>query len=1088
MRTLDIYDHVALKDDSRLCGTITRTNGDPGDLHMENELIIGHSTVSPDALNEFVTTSVPPVGHVFVRWAAEIHGGSLVDENDLILLSRSFQIGDVVKQDASGMTGTVIDVDENYTLEPIASCDVQVFKLLSLEPEIPSCTPACASRPPHPFFHPNPHALICNVPSREIKTAQDVVKGEYLTCNNWIGLVDDVEYLVVIGLENKSIVAVAGFHGIHRPIPDHGKPLITLPEFDGFRKPDFVVAKQGWSTMIPVGSLRPGEMVVADRSRLREGRWIRGSYDPKSSGHGVVLDVRARDVAMEWISNNKGGERSSSTAPIPRYEQMIYHNVDHFQDPASLIPNKNVTVYDFPKMPGKAPTVALNSRSPPEHQPDTRRVFPGQDFIVGAHVKFRDPTGAAVKYQGIDEDNSHGRLVKVVSRNFPDWDFNEFIVVNMTQKATVLWQDGSTTTSDSLNLQDHGLFEPELQPADIVLMREEMRQRPVGIRDGRNLKTSDFNEVALFERPHDLIPLKVGVIQIVEPRERVATVRWYQKPKIELWASGSILAPGSHFGPIGDTVTDVSLYEILSFPALNWRKKDMCILANSEEIMRRRQAYEAGQGVDAGRPRHTTSLRGAIERELAPLAPLPARTPATRARPIDAGPQDVDWVGQVVANGLDGSLTVRLGAAQNCRDVQTDPDGIIAVIDERDGVFDDGDMMDVDSSDEYDFGFDDWSDDSYVEPISESVEYEGGERLDHDEGDENWVSEEDDYFTDAEMEVRDAEDVQMNEPNSPPAGEETLNHPPHAPLSSVIPLEPPPQFLLLDEEPPSDQFGLHSPPSSLALLKRISKEHKILASSLPKGEIYVRTYESRLDLLRCLIIGPRDTPYENAPFLVDLHLPERFPESPPTAHFHSWTSGMGRINPNLYEEGKICLSLLGTWSGKHETESWSEKATILQVLVSLQGLVLVRNPFYNEAGFEGLENDAKYIHDAEQYSEKAFVIARRFVKHALLRPPKGVADILAWLYLPQNSEKPSERLLGTIVNQGKLLIERSESARARNDESLLDSQGGKDDATKVFLRPLSRGGVVMLRRVIEELQAELDKLKSLDGGAGEAHG
>jgi ubiquitin-conjugating enzyme E2 O len=62
----------------------------------------------------------------------------------------------------------------------------------------------------------------------------------------------------------------------------------------------------------------------------------------------------------------------------------------------------------------------------------------------------------------------------------------------------------------------------------------------------------------------------------------------------------------------------------------------------------------------------------------------------------------------------------------------------------------------------------------------------------------------------------------------------------------------------------------------------------------------VRTYESRLDLLRVLILGPQNTPYENAPFLFDFSL-SSFPSLPPEAFFHSWTpSGGGRVNPNLY--------------------------------------------------------------------------------------------------------------------------------------------------------------------------------------------
>lgn len=81
------------------------------------------------------------------------------------------------------------------------------------------------------------------------------------------------------------------------------------------------------------------------------------------------------------------------------------------------------------------------------------------------------------------------------------------------------------------------------------------------------------------------------------------------------------------------------------------------------------------------------------------------------------------------------------------------------------------------------------------------------------------------------------------------------------------------------------------------------------------ANILVRAYENRSDLLRCLIIGPLDTPFQNAPFLFDVYLsPAKFPSDPPQVYFHSWATG-ARVSPNLYVEGKVCLSLLGTWSG-----------------------------------------------------------------------------------------------------------------------------------------------------------------------------
>ena len=62
-------------------------------------------------------------------------------------------------------------------------------------------------------------------------------------------------------------------------------------------------------------------------------------------------------------------------------------------------------------------------------------------------------------------------------------------------------------------------------------------------------------------------------------------------------------------------------------------------------------------------------------------------------------------------------------------------------------------------------------------------------------------------------------------------------------------------------------------------------------------------------------------------------------------HYHAW--GLSeRLNPNLYENGKVCLSLLGTWSGP----GWDpDSSTLLQLLVSVQGLVLVDKPYRGRA-------------------------------------------------------------------------------------------------------------------------------------------
>eukprot|EP00475_Leptophrys_vorax_P042607 TRINITY_DN802_c0_g1_i1.p1 TRINITY_DN802_c0_g1~~TRINITY_DN802_c0_g1_i1.p1 ORF type:complete len:508 (-),score=130.34 TRINITY_DN802_c0_g1_i1:63-1586(-) len=142
-------------------------------------------------------------------------------------------------------------------------------------------------------------------------------------------------------------------------------------------------------------------------------------------------------------------------------------------------------------------------------------------------------------------------------------------------------------------------------------------------------------------------------------------------------------------------------------------------------------------------------------------------------------------------------------------------------------------------------------------------------------------------------------------------------------------------------------------------LQRLKKEMAILSNSLPDG-IFVKVDEDRFDVMRVLIVGPEGTPYENGCFLFDLFLPAGFPDVCPKMKFLTTGGGSFRFNPNLYADGKVCLSLLGTWDGP----GWNtETSTLLQLLVSVQAMVLVDYPLENEPGYEGQadgENSLSY--------------------------------------------------------------------------------------------------------------------------------
>lgn len=102
---------------------------------------------------------------------------------------------------------------------------------------------------------------------------------------------------------------------------------------------------------------------------------------------------------------------------------------------------------------------------------------------------------------------------------------------------------------------------------------------------------------------------------------------------------------------------------------------------------------------------------------------------------------------------------------------------------------------------------------------------------------------------------------------------------------------------------------------------------------------------------------------------------------------HYYSGGL-RLNPNLYECGKVCLSLLGTWPGD-KCENWiSNKSTMLQVLVSIQALILNVKPFFNEPGYESRYKGWEGEMRSTKYNEDVFILSMKTMVYTLNKPPK----------------------------------------------------------------------------------------------------
>ncbi|KAK9933986.1 hypothetical protein M0R45_021154 [Rubus argutus] len=174
------------------------------------------------------------------------------------------------------------------------------------------------------------------------------------------------------------------------------------------------------------------------------------------------------------------------------------------------------------------------------------------------------------------------------------------------------------------------------------------------------------------------------------------------------------------------------------------------------------------------------------------------------------------------------------------------------------------------------------------------------------------------------------------------------------------------------------------------LHRKIMREWKILKQHLPES-IYVRVSETHVDLLRAAIVGAAGTPYHDGLFFFDLKFPLDYPNHPPQVYYRS--HGL-ELNPNLYPCGYVCLSLLNTWRGEKE-EMWDpSRSTILQVLVSIQALILNDKPFFNEpdiAPVVSLSSEKS----SRAYNEDAFVSTLKSTLFLLRNPPKEFEDFTA---------------------------------------------------------------------------------------------
>ncbi|XP_071527971.1 ubiquitin-conjugating enzyme E2 Z-like [Panulirus ornatus] len=173
----------------------------------------------------------------------------------------------------------------------------------------------------------------------------------------------------------------------------------------------------------------------------------------------------------------------------------------------------------------------------------------------------------------------------------------------------------------------------------------------------------------------------------------------------------------------------------------------------------------------------------------------------------------------------------------------------------------------------------------------------------------------------------------------------------------------------------SPDWDLAGPPGYLCA-GRVKKDlSSIFTEPLPG--IFAVPEEDNLFKVHCLIIGPFDTPYEGGFFHFLVRFGPQYPLHPPRVRLLTTGGDAVRFNPNLYKNGKVCLSILGTWSGP----SWSPASNLSTVLLSLQSLLNER-PYHNEPGYEEEHN----IGDSDRYNS---IIMHETIRVAVIQQLEG---------------------------------------------------------------------------------------------------
>jgi ubiquitin-protein ligase len=149
---------------------------------------------------------------------------------------------------------------------------------------------------------------------------------------------------------------------------------------------------------------------------------------------------------------------------------------------------------------------------------------------------------------------------------------------------------------------------------------------------------------------------------------------------------------------------------------------------------------------------------------------------------------------------------------------------------------------------------------------------------------------------------------------------------------------------------------------------RLSKEYnkiqriKKRAEKMNKKLLYnVWLIDGNIKHWGAKIIGPKDTPFEDGIYVLDMIFSDKYPFSPPNVSFKT-----NMFHPNISNNGEICLDIL--------KDKWTPGLKVESILLSLQSFLNTPEPD------DPLSNEVAKIFrkDKKKYNEKVIEFKKKY--------------------------------------------------------------------------------------------------------------